>query len=57
MNNKYDKQNRMLIAFILALIVAIVFLLTKMHNESSAGKKKPTQVSSVTTDTSVSIEE
>ena len=47
----------MLIAFILALIVAIVFLLTKMHNESSAGKKKPTQVSSVTTETSVSIEE
>ena len=57
MNNKYDKQNRMLIAFILALIVAIVFLLTKMYGESRAGKAKPTQMSSVTTETSATIED
>ncbi len=46
----------MLIAFILALILAIIFLLTKMHQRDTLEKSKTTQVSTVSTETSVSTE-
>jgi uncharacterized lipoprotein YddW (UPF0748 family) len=46
----------MLIAFILALIVAIVFLLTKMHQRTVSESSKTTQASTVSSETSLSTE-